>query len=337
MVGAISIASSFWPAARYKVGPMATPTPPTSYSLWLEEALTGWILPLVALALAGASWAAYVLGFLPEGPTAAVLALVVSLLVALLMARPALSAAVDPLTRGLTLAAAALAALLCAGEAIGATWPGAPLAAGALAQAGDALPLPAGLSGRVKLLIHAPLPPGGTPQADFRIGGGAAPLSGHVERTVSMVRVGRGSRASVAHDLNETWVHGAVQAGTSALTLERLSGQVAGPLEVSLHRELLPPVAAWILAGLALALAAVADTRLRRGSVAALAGMALGYGFLVAGYATPSQAVGTSLGAVLLGGLAGALAGGLAAGLAGFGPWRLDPAEATARGRARKA
>jgi hypothetical protein len=315
---------------------MTDPTPPTPFSLWLEEALTGWILPIAALILAAAAWGAYVLDLLPEGPTAAVLAVLVALVVGLLMARHALSAAVDPLTRGLTLGAAALAALLCAGEAIGATWPGAPVAAGALARPGDALPLPAGLSGQVKLLVHAALPPGGTPQADFRLGGGAAPLTGRVERTVSSVRVGRGSRASVAHDLNETWIHGAVAAGTAALSLDRLSGQVAGPLEVALYRERLPPLVAWALAALALAAAAVADSRLRKGSVAALAGMALGYGLLVAGNATPSQAVGTSLGAIILGGLAGALAGGLAAMLARLGPWRLDPAEATGRGRARR-
>jgi hypothetical protein len=311
-------------------------TPPSTFTLWLEEALTGWILPVSGLFLAGAAWGAYVLGLLPEGPTAAALAALVALVLALLMVRPALSATVDPLTRGLTLGAAALAALVCAGAAVGATWPGAPLAAGSLARPGDTLPLPAGLTGRVKLLVHAPLPPGGTPQADFRISGATAPLEGHVERTISSVRVGRGSRANVAHDLNETWVHGAVVAGTPALTLDRLSGQVAGPLEVALHRELLPPLAVWILAAVALAVAAVAESRLRKGGVAALAGMALAYGLLVAWNATPSQAVGTSLGSILLGGLGGALAGGLAALLARLGPWRRDAAAAAAGGRARR-
>lgn len=318
---------------------MPAQTPPSSLSLWLEEALTGWILPVGGLLLAGAAWGAYVLGLLPEGPTAAALAVVVAAVVALLMVRPALAPTADPAARALALGAAALAALLCVAEAVGATWPGAPVAQGALARTGDALPLPAGLGGRVKLLVHAPLPPGGTPQAEFRLAGAAAPLEGHVERTVSSVRVGRGSRANVSHDLNETWVHGAVTPGTAALTLDRLTGQVAGPLEVSLFREWLPPGLAWALAALALAAAAVAESRLGKGSVAALCGMALAYGLLVAGNATPSQAVGTSLGAVLLGGLAGALAGGVAALLARLGPWRLDPAAATAgaKGRARKA
>jgi hypothetical protein len=327
MVGAISIPSIFRPLARYKDAAMTDTTPPSPASLWLEDALTGWILPVSGLALAAAAWGAYVLGLLPEGPAAAALALVVALVLALLAIRPALGAAVDRLTRGLALGAAALAALVCVLAAGGATWPGAPVAAGSLARAGDALPLPAGLSGRVKLLVHAPLPPGGTPRADFRLSGAAAPLEGQVERTITSARVGRGGRANIAHDLNEAWVHGAVAAGTPALVLERLSGQVAGPLEVSLYRELLPPFALWLLGAVALAAAAVAESRLRKGNAAALCGMALAYGLLVAANATPSQAIGTSLGAVLLGGLGGALAGGLAALVARLGPWRLDQAE----------
>jgi hypothetical protein len=311
---------------------------PSTFSLWLEEALTGWILPLTGLALAGGAWGLYVLGLLPEGPAAAALAVLVAVLVALMMVRPALAGSVDPLTRGLTLGAAGLSALLCAGGALGAAWPGAPLVEGELSRSGDALALPAGLSGRIQVLVHAALPPGGTPQADFRLLGTDAPLTGHVERTVSTVRVGRGGRANVAHDLNETWAHGALKPGATALTLERLTGQVVGPLHVAVHRDLLPPFLLWALAAVALALAAVAESRLGKGSVAPLSGMALAYGLLVATNATPSQAVGTSLGAILLGGLGGALVGGLAAMLARLGPWRTDPAVvAAARSRARKA
>jgi hypothetical protein len=295
---------------------------PSTLALWLEEALAGWILPIASLLLAGAAWGLYVLGLLPEGPTAAALAILVALLVALLMVRPALSASVDPLTRGLVLGAAVLAALLCIGGAFGAAWPGAPLAEGEIARAGEALPLPAGLSGRVKVLVHAGLPAGGTPQVDFRLGGTVEPLTGRVERTVSSVRVGRGGRANVAHDINETWAHGTLAPGATALTLERLNGPVAGTLHVAVFQDLMPPVIFWALAALALLAAAVAESRMTRGSVAALCGMALAYGLLVAWNATPSQAVGTSVGAILLGGLSGALAGGLAALLAKLGPWR---------------
>ncbi len=316
---------------------MPNDKPPSNLSLWLEEALTGWLLPVAGLVLAGAAWGAYVLGLLPEGPTAGVLAVLVALVVALLMVRPALSAAVDRTTRGLVFAAAALAALVCVAKAVGATWPGAPLAVASLAKKGDTIQLPDGFSGRVRLLVHAPLPEGGTPQADFRLWGAELPIQGHVERTVSSVRVGRGSRANVAHDLNETWVRGTVRPGTQALTLDRLSGQVAGPLEVMLFAEVVPPLAWVVLGAVALALAAVGESRLRKGGAGALCGMVLAYGFLVAGNATPSQAVGTSLGAVLLGGLGGALLGALAALLARLGPWRLDPEAADRRGSPRKA
>ena len=60
--------------------------------------------------------------------------------------------------------------------------------------------------------------------------------------------------------------------------------------------------------------------------------MALAYGLLVDGNATPSAAVGTSVGAVLLGALGGALAGGLLAMLARLGPLELRGAGGGARG-----
>jgi hypothetical protein len=305
----------------------------SNFSLWLEEALTGWILPVGALLLAAAAWGLYTLGLLPEGPAAAALAVVMAAVVALLMARPALSQSADPLGRGLTFGAAALSAALCLSGAIGAVLPGKPLVEAELGQTGETLALPAGLSGRVRLLVHAPLPAGGTPVVDFRLAGAEAPIEGRVERTVSYARVGRGSRAAVAHDHNETWVRGTVPAGVASLKLDRLNGQVAGPLQVALYGEVVPPWLTWVLALVAVAAAAVADSRLRKGNVAALSGMAVSYGLLVAYNATPQSAVGTSMGAVLLGGLGGALGGAVLEFLARLGPWRLDATRAVKRGR----
>jgi hypothetical protein len=306
---------------------------PSSFSLWLEDALTGWILPVTALVLAGAAWGLYNLGLLPDGPAATALAALVATVVALLMVKPALLATADPLGRGLAIGSAAVAALLCLGASASAVLPGTPLAEGELARTGDALALPAGLSGGVRLLVRAPLPPGGTPVVDFRLAGAAAPIEGRVERTVSYARVGRGSRTAVAHDHNETWVSGSVPAGSAALTLDRLTGPLAGPLHLALHREVVPPWLLWLLGLVVVAAAAVADSRLRKGNVAALAGMAVAYGLLVAHNATPATAVGTSLGAILLGGLGGALVGALFEMLARLGPWKLDPASAGRRGR----
>ncbi|HET9553967.1 MAG TPA: hypothetical protein VFP50_13440, partial [Anaeromyxobacteraceae bacterium] len=297
---------------------------PSSFALWLEEALTGWILPVAALLLAAACWGAYALGWLPEGPAGVLIAIVFALTLGLLVVRAALAPSVDPAGRTLTLVAAALAVLACAVPAIASVLPGTPLAEAELAKVGDVMPLPAGVDGRVRLLVHAPLPQGGTPEVQFRLAGGVAPFEGQVERTISYARAGRSGRAAIARDHADVWVHGSLPAGAT-LKLDRLSGPVAGPLHVAVFPDYVPPVGHWLLALAVLALAAIAEARVGKGNVAALAGMAVAFGLLVGLNATPATAVGTSLGAVLLGGLGGALAGGLAALLAKLGPWRPAP------------
>ena len=298
---------------------MAPPRPnPASASL-LKLFLLGPAVPTAALGVVAVAAVLYLTGLLAEGPAAALLALVVALSLAVFMVRPALASSVDPFTRGVAALIAAAAGLLCALSAVSAVVPGPPAAQGEVSRVGDRIELPPGSLGagsRLRLLVHAPLPPGGTPVVEFRFTGGAGPLEGKVERTVSYARVGRGGRAAVAHDRNEVWVHGTVGAGVTALTLDRVDGAVAGPLHVAVHGEWLSPLALWLGSLLVLAVAAVWDARLRGGHFAALAGMALAYGLLVQGNATPSAAVGTSIGAVLLGALAGAMAGGLMALLA---------------------
>jgi hypothetical protein len=284
-----------------------------------SRALTGGAVA-AAVAVAGLSFA----GLLAEGSAAATLALLVPVSLALQMVRPALAAAVDPVTRGVAVVIALATALLAVLPALTAVAPGRPLAHGEVSRAGDRLELPPGALGassRLRLLVHAPLPPGGTPQVAFRFTAGGAPLSGEVERTVSYARVGRGNRAAVAHDHNEVWVHGAVGAGATGVTLERIDGQVAGPLQVEVHVEWLPPMLLVLSSLLLLVAAAVWEARLGGGHVATLGGMALTYGLLVGGNATPHAALGTSLGAILLGALVGALAGSLMATLARLGPW----------------
>jgi hypothetical protein len=206
-----------------------------------------------------------------------------------------------------------------------------PVATGEVSRAGDRIEVPAGglgASSRVRLLVQAPLPPGGTPVVAFRFTGGGAPLSGEVERTISYSRVGRGSRAAVAHDHDEVWVHGALGAGATGLALDRIDGPVAGPLKVSVHAEWFSPLAVVLSSLLVLVAAAIWEARLGGGHFAALSGMALAYGLLVSLNATPHAAMGTSLGAILLGALAGAMAGGLLAMLARLGPWaRVVPQE----------
>jgi hypothetical protein len=142
----------------------------------------------------------------------------------------------------------------------------------------------------------------------------------------------------VAHDHNQVWVHGSVGAGATALTLDRLDGPISGPLLISVYGDWISPPMLWLLSLALLILAAIWEVRLGGGSFAALAGMALAYGLLVHGNATPDAAIGTSLGALMLGALVGALAGGLLAKVAGLGPWgRAAPTEAPrATGRERQ-
>jgi hypothetical protein len=304
---------------------MAPPAPRRSEALsrldtlLSSRVLTGGLIAAI-VAVAGLSFA----GLLAEGTAAALLALLVPGGLALQMVRPALPVAVDPPTRGVALVIVLATALLAGLPALSAVAPGQALASGEVSRPGNRLELPLGAlgaSGRLRLLVHAPLPPGGTPQVAFRFSAGGASLSGEVERTVSYARVGRGNRAAVAHDHNEVWVHGALGAGATGITLDRIDGPLAGPLQVEVHAEWISPLALVLSALLVLVAAAIWEARLGGGHFAALSGMALAYGLLVGSNATPHAALGTSLGAILLGALAGALAGGLLAMLARLGPW----------------
>jgi hypothetical protein len=302
----------------------------------LEELLSSRALLLTAPGLAAAAAGLSLAGLIDEGSAAALLALLVPGALALQMVRPALSPSIEPTTRGAAVLIAAATALLASLLALTAVAPGAPLARGEVVRAGDRIELPAGkleAGSRLRLLVHAPLPAGGTPVVAFRFSGGGAPLSGQVERTVSYSRVGRGSRAAVAHDHNEVWVHGALGAGATGLSLDRIDGPVAGPLQVSVHADWFSPVALVLSSLLVLVAAAIWEIRLGGGHFAVLSGMALAYGLLVSGNATPSAALGTSLGAILLGALGGALAGGLMVMLARLGPWSRDVPRAPPRRR----
>ena len=311
---------------------MPDPRPPSSFATWLDEALSGIVLPMLAIVAMAAAGGMYLVGVLSEGATAGVLIALASLAAAAAVLRPALTGRVDPVGRWLTVAAASGTLLLTGAPALATVNPGQPLVEGDLSARGDAFPLPSFTPGRARLLVHANLPAAGVPQASFVLAGPNPPVRGHLERTISYARVGRGGRAAVPHDHSSAYLE-AKLAGARSISLERLDGETAGPLHVAVYRDLLPTAAHVALALLVLAVAAAAQARLRRGSGAAFAGMALAFGLLVAENATPDAAVGTALGAVLLGGFTGAVAGALA----GWIARRLvaPPAEAprSARGR----
>jgi hypothetical protein len=302
---------------------------PSSVGTWLEERLTGWVLPGAAVAVGAIAWLLYGLGAIAEERAADVIVLAVVVAGALAVLRPAADAGADRVGRALALAAAVVTLVAGSLAALGTISPGAPVAEGDLAAVGDALPLPAGAAGRVHLLVRARLPPEGMPRISFRFAGAERPLEGEVERTASTARVGRGARTTVTHDHSATWISGRLAGDAPSLRLDRLTGTPVGPLHVALYPERLP--LAWLVAvALAVvALAAVADARLGvKDQGAAAAGVVLTFAIFVTQNATPQSAVGESLASLAV----GLFAGGIGGWLAGFVARRLVPARRPARG-----
>ncbi len=287
---------------------------PSALALWLEDALRSWIVQVGALAAVAVVAALYLLGGLSEGATGAFVAVAGPVVAASLAVRPAMAAGRDRAGRALAAVAAVAALLLAAGASLASIVPGEPLFAGELAEQGAALPVPAGATGRVRVLVSGHLRQAGEPEVSFRVSGTRPEVDGRLERNWSTARVGRGARTRVAHDHLADWYEAVIPAGTAELRLERLSGQPAGPLVLDVHRERVPR---WLLLaamGLTLAAAAGADARLgSRSEVAVPVAMALAFGLLVEYNATPLSAVGPAVGGALLGAMLGALAGALAA------------------------
>jgi len=284
---------------------------PSTFTLWLDEALSGWIVPVAALAAVAAVGALYLAGFASEETTATLVVLAVAIVGAVFLVRPALDARREPLARGLAVAAAVvtLAAMLL--PALRTVRPGEPLFAGDVGQVDETIPVPPGAAGPVRLLVSGKLPDRGEPSVSFTIGGTKEPVEGRLERTYGYTRVGRGARARVAHDHTADYYAAELPAGASALKLERLSGQLGSRLAVAVFREPIPFAGGpWILAGLALLLACAADARMgQRNNLSVAAGMALAFALLVTYNATPAAAVGPAVGGVVLGALAGSLVG----------------------------
>ncbi|BDG10805.1 hypothetical protein [Anaeromyxobacter paludicola] len=292
---------------------MADPTGPSPLAYWLEEALTSWILPLAALAIAVIAGLLSFAGVLSEQATGAVVVVAAPFAAAFFMLRPLGEGGHSSLARGLVAAAALATLVLTAWPALSAVAPGEPLFRGELAREGDAMALPDGFSGKARLLVAGPLRQGGEPQVSFGISGAAEPVDGKLERTFSTARVGRSGRARVAHDHTADWFEASIPPGTRELKLTRLNGQLAGPLLVAGYRDLLPHGLLLALCAAALLLAAAADARFGlKGNTAVASGMSLSFGLLVAFNATPSGAVGPAVGGVVLGAIVGSLAGWIA-------------------------
>ncbi len=288
---------------------------PTEFTLWLEEALTSWILPVALLAAVAVVAGLYLLGVATEEQTAALAVAAVALGSAFLVARPGLSR--TGADRTLAVAAAAATALVVLLSALPTVYPGRPLFEGQLSAEGDQLPLPPGAAGRIRLLVVGHLRKEGQGTASYVLGGAARPVEGKLERLYRSVRVGRSGRARVEADHTADWYDATIPEGATALTLRRVTGEMGGPLQVYGHRPLLPYPWPWVLSGLTLALAALAEARLaKKNMVAVPSGMALAFGLLVTANATPYAAVGPVMGALALGAAGGSLAGWAAGAIA---------------------
>jgi hypothetical protein len=289
---------------------MADPVPST-FSLWLEEALSSWILPVAGLALVGVVGGLYTAGYLGEELTASLVVLAAAVAVALFCVRAALDRRRDGSVRALAFGAAALSLASVAVPALRSVNPGDPLFAGDVGMVDDTVAIPEGVTGRVHVLVSGRLPDRGEPQVTFTLTGTEPPLEGHLERTIGTARVGRSGRARVAQDHTADYYAARLAPGARALKLERLSGELGSRLHVSVFRDPIPvPGGPWVLAALALLLACLADARMGKANHLAVAvGMAVAFGLLVTYHATPASAVGPAVGGVVLGALLGALGG----------------------------
>jgi hypothetical protein len=280
-----------------------------SFPPWFEEALSGWFLPVAALVLVGGVGLLYYLGIASEDGTASLVILALSLGAALYLLRPALDPGRDPVTRAVAVAAALLTLVAAGLPAYRAVHPGSPLFSGELGAVDDAVPVPPGVSGRVRLLVAGQLPPRGQPSVLFTLSGPREPVEGELERTFTTARVGRRGRERVAHDHTADFYEAFLPAGTPAVRLDRVEGELGGPLRVSAYRDLVAmPWGPWALALAATALACAGDGRLgQRNHLGVAAGMAAAFGLLVAFNATPASAVGPALGGAVLGAISGSL------------------------------
>jgi len=282
----------------------------STLSLWLDEVLSGWVLPVTGLVAVAVFGGLYFLGLVTEEAMATVVVLVVGIGMPLYLLRHALDAKRDPGSRALAAAAALLTLVAVLVPTLATVHPGTPLFSGELQQVDDTLPV-AGASGNVRLLVAGQLPETGEPSVSFTLTGTTEPVEGRLQRTFSYARVGRSGRARVAHDHTADFYPARIPAGTSAIKLDRLQGQLASPLRVAAYSEPLPLAGGpWILALLALLVASVADARLGlKNDLSVASGMALAFGLLLTYNATPATAVGPAIGGIILGAMSGALAG----------------------------
>lgn len=242
---------------------------------------------------------------------ATLVVIAVALGVAVYLVRPSFEEGREAGTRALAAAAAVVTVVATALPALRTVHPGDPAFSGEVQAPGDTVPIPDGFAGPVRLLVSGKLAGRGEPRVAFTISGTRQPVEGKLERTFGYARVGRSGRARVAQDHDTDFFPAAIAPGGGALRLEQIQGGLVSPLRIAVYREPIPVAGGpWVLAALALLLAAVADARLGgRNNLSVACGMAVAFGLLVTYNATPASAIGPAAGGVVLGAIVGSLAG----------------------------
>jgi hypothetical protein len=272
-----------------------------------EGLVRPWFFPFFGLTAAVAVGVFYATGLLSESAVGGLLAVLVPLALGLVVARPAMGRGAPAAARALLLAAGILTFVVAMVPALEAVHPGEPAFVGELDPAAPAAELPAGVGGRVMVLVSTRLGPGQEPSVTFRLEGFEPAVEGRLERTWATARVGRGGSARIARDHDSDWFEARIPSGAREIRLERAQGLAGAPLRVALYRVWLPHGAAWVLALVVLALAAAGEVLagVDHGSAIA-AGAALGFGLVVGYNVTPASAVVPSLWAIVLGAIVGA-------------------------------
>lgn len=224
---------------------------------------------------------------------------------------PLLHSAKGGLGRAIVIACGVLAAgcaLLPVFEGLGI---GAPLAHGQLKTAGDALALPSGSGGPMRVLVHVP-PPDGPARIHVELQGGDQTMRAELDSNMTSVRLGRRGHGQRLVQNDSQFIDATLASGVSSLVLKSVSGPVTGAVTVEVYREWLPD---WTLMGLAaalvLGLAAVGATSGAGTSPAAGIACALVFGLMAHRTVTPEHAVRPELGALFVALVIGAFGGAM--------------------------
>jgi hypothetical protein len=188
--------------------------------------------------------------------------------------------------------------------------PGSPATSGTLAAPGDSILIPESVRGEARILVHG-VPAGHTEahvRATLRVGN--EQFEAHVNRDLTRRRVGRRGRATVAVESDSEYLSVRIPPTVDQIFLDGISGELHGPLQISVFVDRIPLRAELWAAGALLVLAALIDIAFRGSGVGVGAtACALVFGLIVSRVATPDVAVRQEIGALFVALLGGGVGG----------------------------